>query len=30
MVWVGIDIALILVYFFLTFNAGRVSGQYAD
>jgi hypothetical protein len=30
MVWVGIDVALILVYFFLTFSAGRSSGQYAD
>ncbi len=30
MVWVGIDVALILVYFVLTFNAGRSSGQYAD
>ncbi len=30
MVWVGIDIALILVYFFLTFNASRSAGRYAD
>jgi hypothetical protein len=30
MIWVGIDVALILVYFFLTFSAGRSSGQYAD
>jgi len=30
MVWVAIDIVLILFYFILTFNAGRVSGQYAE
>jgi hypothetical protein len=30
MVWVVIDLILIVLYFFLTFNAGRASGQYAD
>ncbi len=30
MVWVAIDMILIVLYFFLTFNAGRASGQYAE
>ena len=30
MVWVAIDLVLIGLYFFLTFNAGRTSGQYAE
>jgi len=30
MVWVAIDLVLIVLYFFLTFNAGRASAQYAE
>jgi hypothetical protein len=30
MVWVAIDLVLIALYFFLTFNAGRANAQYAD
>ena len=30
MVWVAIDLALIVLYFFLTFNAGRANAQYAE
>lgn len=30
MVWVAIDMILIALYFFLTFNAGRANEQYAE
>ena len=30
MVWVAIDMVLIALYFFLTFNAGRANAQYAE
>jgi hypothetical protein len=30
MVWVAIDLILIVLYFFLTFNAGRANAQYAE
>jgi hypothetical protein len=30
MVWVAIDLVLIALYFFLTFNAGRANEQYAE